>query len=158
MISALSLAKAWPLPPTSVSFQLAVSGLDRVVVASGVSANRLLREQLDAACAKRGIGVHYPELHLCTDNGAIIAMATAMQLQAAMQQGDRSLRFRREAALAAGGHQRAVGARSLIASYRRGAATPINGSSLERVSQRCRSKWHRVPIGAPAWSRICTPQ
>jgi N6-L-threonylcarbamoyladenine synthase len=25
--------------------------------------------------------VHYPELHLCTDNGAMIAMAAAMRLQ-----------------------------------------------------------------------------
>ncbi|HCL87479.1 MAG TPA: tRNA (adenosine(37)-N6)-threonylcarbamoyltransferase complex transferase subunit TsaD, partial [Comamonadaceae bacterium] len=49
---------------------LAATGLQRVVVAGGVGANRLLREQLDAACAQRGVRVHYPELHLCTDNGA----------------------------------------------------------------------------------------
>jgi N6-L-threonylcarbamoyladenine synthase len=51
------------------------TGLDRLVVAGGVGANRALREQLNAACAKRGVRVHYPELHLCTDNGAMIAMA-----------------------------------------------------------------------------------
>ena len=28
-----------------------------------------------------GVRVHYPELHLCTDNGAMIAMAAAMRLQ-----------------------------------------------------------------------------
>ncbi len=61
------------------------TGLERVVVAGGVGANRLLREQLDAACRKRNIRVHYPELHLCTDNGAMIAMAAAMRLQAGMQ-------------------------------------------------------------------------
>src|SRR6478609_6169614 len=60
------------------------TGLDRFVVAGGVGANRLLRQQLDAACAKRGVRVHYPELHLCTDNGAMIAMAAAMRLQAGM--------------------------------------------------------------------------
>jgi N6-L-threonylcarbamoyladenine synthase len=62
------------------------TALERVVVAGGVGANRLLRQQLDAACAKRGIRVHYPELHLCTDNGAMIAMAAAMRLQAGVQQ------------------------------------------------------------------------
>jgi N6-L-threonylcarbamoyladenine synthase len=57
------------------------TGLDRLVVAGGVGANRHLRAQLNAACAKRGVRVHYPELHLCTDNGAMIAMAAAMRLQ-----------------------------------------------------------------------------
>ena len=58
-----------------------LSGLNRLVVAGGVGANRSLREQLNAACAKAGIRVHYPELHLCTDNGAMIALAAAMRLQ-----------------------------------------------------------------------------
>jgi len=57
------------------------TGLKRVVVAGGVGANRLLREQLDRACERRGIRVHYPEMHLCTDNGAMIALAAAMRLQ-----------------------------------------------------------------------------
>ena len=61
------------------------SGLKRLVVAGGVGANRLLREQLNAECAKRQIRVHYPELHLCTDNGAMIAMAAAMRLQSGQQ-------------------------------------------------------------------------
>ena len=61
------------------------TGLRRLVVAGGVGANRKLREQLDAACAARGVRVHYPELHLCTDNGAMIAMAAAMRLQSGIQ-------------------------------------------------------------------------
>ena len=61
---------------------LKASGLKRMVVAGGVGANRQLRQQLDAQCAKRGVRVHYPELHLCTDNGAMIALAAAMRLQA----------------------------------------------------------------------------
>ncbi|HSV33936.1 MAG TPA: tRNA (adenosine(37)-N6)-threonylcarbamoyltransferase complex transferase subunit TsaD, partial [Ramlibacter sp.] len=61
------------------------SGLKRLVVAGGVGANKALRADLNAACAKRGVRVHYPELHLCTDNGAMIAMAAAMRLQAGMQ-------------------------------------------------------------------------
>ena len=58
------------------------TGLRRIVVAGGVGANQLLRAQLDAACARLGVRVHYPELHLCTDNGAMIALAAAMRLQA----------------------------------------------------------------------------
>lgn len=61
------------------------TGLRRLVVAGGVGANARLREQLDAACAARGVRVHYPELALCTDNGAMIAMAAAMRLQAGVQ-------------------------------------------------------------------------
>ena len=61
------------------------TALQRLVVAGGVGANRSLRAQLDAACAKRNVRVHYPELHLCTDNGAMIAMAAAMRLQAGVQ-------------------------------------------------------------------------
>ncbi|WP_397532893.1 tRNA (adenosine(37)-N6)-threonylcarbamoyltransferase complex transferase subunit TsaD [Roseateles sp.] len=57
------------------------TGLKRLVVAGGVGANALLREQLNAACAKRAVRVHYPELQLCTDNGAMIAMAAALRLQ-----------------------------------------------------------------------------
>jgi N6-L-threonylcarbamoyladenine synthase len=62
------------------------TGLERIVVAGGVGANRLLRAELDAACARRGVRVHYPELSLCTDNGAMIAMAAAMRMQAGVQQ------------------------------------------------------------------------
>ena len=61
------------------------AGLMRLVVAGGVGANRLLREQLNAACARARVRVHYPELHLCTDNGAMIAMAAAMRLDAEVQ-------------------------------------------------------------------------
>jgi N6-L-threonylcarbamoyladenine synthase len=57
------------------------SGEKRLVVAGGVGANRLLCEQLNSAVAKLGARVHYPELHLCTDNGAMIALAAAMRLQ-----------------------------------------------------------------------------
>ncbi|MCA0327520.1 MAG: tRNA (adenosine(37)-N6)-threonylcarbamoyltransferase complex transferase subunit TsaD [Proteobacteria bacterium] len=60
---------------------LAATGLKRLVVAGGVGANQALREQLDGACAQRGVRVHYPELHLCTDNGAMIALAAAMRIQ-----------------------------------------------------------------------------
>ncbi len=57
------------------------TGLDRLVVAGGVGANARLREQLNSRCAARGARVHYPEFDLCTDNGAMIALAAAMRLQ-----------------------------------------------------------------------------
>jgi len=69
------------------------TGMQRVVVAGGVGANQLLRQQLNEACAKRKIRVHYPELHLCTDNGAMIAMAAAMRMQAGQQQADKHYAF-----------------------------------------------------------------
>lgn len=59
-------------------------GANRLVVAGGVGANRSLRQTLNAACATRGVRVHYPELDLCTDNGAMIAMAAALRWQAGL--------------------------------------------------------------------------
>ena len=69
------------------------TGLDRLVVAGGVGANRQLRSQLDAACQRRGVRVHYPELSLCTDNGAMIALAAGMRLQAGLAAPDRRYSF-----------------------------------------------------------------
>ncbi len=69
------------------------TGLKRLVVAGGVGANRQLRSQLDAACAKLGVRVHYPELQFCSDNGAMIAMAAAMRLSSGVQAADRAYAF-----------------------------------------------------------------
>ena len=57
------------------------TGLKRLVVAGGVGANRALRTNLNSLCRRAGVRVHYPELHLCSDNGAMIALAAAMRLQ-----------------------------------------------------------------------------
>ena len=61
------------------------TSLKTLVVAGGVGANKALREQLQAHCRKLGARVHYPEPDLCTDNGAMIAMAAAMRLGAGVQ-------------------------------------------------------------------------
>ena len=53
------------------------AGLSRLVIAGGVSANRVLRERLDGEARSRRFEVFYPELELCTDNGAMIAFAAA---------------------------------------------------------------------------------
>ena len=57
------------------------TGSNRLIVAGGVGANLRLRERLDAGAAKIGARVHYPPLALCTDNGAMIALAAALRLQ-----------------------------------------------------------------------------
>ena len=57
------------------------TGLARLVVSGGVGANAELRRQLNDAAQRRGLRVFYPELDLCTDNGAMIALAAAMRLQ-----------------------------------------------------------------------------
>ena len=72
---------------------LGQTGLRRLVVAGGVGANRSLRQQLGAACVRHGTRVHYPELHLCTDNGAMIAMAAAMRLQCGASRTSKSYAF-----------------------------------------------------------------
>ncbi|MCH8249374.1 MAG: tRNA (adenosine(37)-N6)-threonylcarbamoyltransferase complex transferase subunit TsaD [Proteobacteria bacterium] len=52
-------------------------GMNRIVVAGGVGANRLLRKEM----VKHFTGdVFYPRFEFCTDNGAMIAIAGAMRL------------------------------------------------------------------------------
>jgi len=60
---------------------LEMSGTRRLVVAGGVGANVRLRAKLDAGAGRLGARVHYPPLALCTDNGAMIAMAAALRVQ-----------------------------------------------------------------------------
>ena len=58
------------------------SGMKRLVVAGGVSANKGLRERLGRLATERGIEVFYPRTEFCTDNGAMIAFAGHLRLQA----------------------------------------------------------------------------
>ena len=55
--------------------------LKRLVIAGGVGANAQLRAALNATASKKHFQVFYPELELCTDNGAMIAFAGALRLQ-----------------------------------------------------------------------------
>ena len=57
------------------------TGLNRLVVAGGVGANRQLREALSERAQKNRFQVYYPELEFCTDNGAMIALAGAMRIR-----------------------------------------------------------------------------
>lgn len=69
------------------------TGLDRIVVAGGVGANAALRERLGAEAARRHCTLHYPELALCTDNGAMIALAAALRWQRIGPQPDTAGQF-----------------------------------------------------------------
>jgi tRNA N6-adenosine threonylcarbamoyltransferase len=58
------------------------TGLARLVVAGGVGANARLRERLGGESARAGFRLFYPPIEFCTDNGAMIALAAAMRLEA----------------------------------------------------------------------------
>jgi N6-L-threonylcarbamoyladenine synthase len=90
-----NVANAEPPPPgqkradLAASFQAAVvdvlvvkcrqalrqSGLKRLAVGGGVSANQRLRDQLEKMCAKDRAELSIPPLSLCTDNAAMAALA-----------------------------------------------------------------------------------
>lgn len=48
-------------------------GAEKLVIAGGVSANRLLRRELAALCERTGKKLFMPQLSLCGDNAAMIA-------------------------------------------------------------------------------------
>lgn len=58
------------------------TGLNRLVAAGGVSANRQLRARLARLAADQRGRVYYPRSEFCTDNGAMIALAGCLHLQA----------------------------------------------------------------------------
>jgi N6-L-threonylcarbamoyladenine synthase len=60
------------------------TGLRRLVVAGGVGANARLRERLIDVVSRRGGRVYFPELEFCSDNGAMIALAAAMRVEASL--------------------------------------------------------------------------
>ena len=55
-----------------------------LVVAGGVGANKRLRERLTLAGAAKKVSVYYPPMALCTDNGAMIAFAAALRVEAGL--------------------------------------------------------------------------
>lgn len=58
------------------------TGLKRLVIAGGVSANSELRSRLEKMMDDIGGKVFYPKLEFCTDNGAMIAYAGLQRLKA----------------------------------------------------------------------------
>ncbi len=63
------------------------TGLKRLVVAGGVSANKQIRTNLTEMAAKERAQIYFPRLEFCTDNGAMIAYAGCQRLMAGQQQG-----------------------------------------------------------------------
>ena len=56
-------------------------GVNHLVVAGGVGANRELRARLSQAGDHKGFKVYFPAPEFCTDNGAMIAFAAALRLE-----------------------------------------------------------------------------
>jgi N6-L-threonylcarbamoyladenine synthase len=87
-----------PVADLAASFQLAVAevladktvaaarelGAQQILLAGGVSANRLLRERVGQ---RAGVPVLYPPPVLCTDNAAMIAAAGTVHLRAGERSG-----------------------------------------------------------------------
>ena len=63
------------------------TGLKRLVIAGGVSANQALRARLEHELPRIAGAVYYAEPALCTDNGAMIAYAGWQRLRAGQSEG-----------------------------------------------------------------------
>lgn len=59
---------------------IGATGIKKIAVAGGVSANKALRARLDELKAK-GCEVHYPKLVYCTDNAAMIGAAACFMIR-----------------------------------------------------------------------------
>lgn len=57
-----------------------LTGMKRVAMAGGVSANSLLRAEMQRMCEDNGFTAYMPPLKLCTDNAAMIGSAAFYQL------------------------------------------------------------------------------
>jgi N6-L-threonylcarbamoyladenine synthase len=68
---------------TKAAKALEQTGMATLVVAGGVGANRQLRERLQQDTEANGTRVFFPPLDLCTDNGAMIALAGLAKLRRA---------------------------------------------------------------------------
>lgn len=70
------------------------TGYSRLVVAGGVSANKLLRSRLKEAMAEMAVSTYFPPPAFCTDNGAMIALAGFLRLQQGFSDSDLAIRAR----------------------------------------------------------------
>ncbi|MCQ8106144.1 tRNA (adenosine(37)-N6)-threonylcarbamoyltransferase complex transferase subunit TsaD [Methylomonas sp. SURF-2] len=62
------------------------TGLNRLLVAGGVSANLEIRRQLEQMCKQTRADLFFPRPQFCTDNGAMIAYAGCQRLLAQQSQ------------------------------------------------------------------------
>ena len=63
------------------------TGVNHVMVAGGVSANSMLRENVQAMAEKEGVNLMIPAMEFCTDNGAMIAKAGEMRAKLGLYDG-----------------------------------------------------------------------
>lgn len=70
---------------------LQASAIKKLVVAGGVSANQMLRTQLQAMVIQHGAEIYFPAIEYCTDNGAMIAYAGCLHLLQGEQDTDWSI-------------------------------------------------------------------
>jgi N6-L-threonylcarbamoyladenine synthase len=64
---------------------LQATGLNRLVVAGGVSANKQIRQVLTDTVTRENRQIYFPRPEFCTDNAAMIAYAGCQRLQASRQ-------------------------------------------------------------------------
>jgi N6-L-threonylcarbamoyladenine synthase len=67
---------------------VAQAGVDTLVLAGGVAANRRLRERLAQWGAQANVTCSYPRPELCTDNGAMVAYAGWRRLRLGQRSGN----------------------------------------------------------------------
>lgn len=77
LAAAIELAIADVLVKKSIR-ACARNGVQRLVIAGGVAANRRLRTQLETEADKKGVSVILPDPSYCTDNAAMIAYAATL--------------------------------------------------------------------------------
>ena len=59
-----------------------LTGMTKIVVAGGVSANSELRERMDKECKERGYSLYYPEKKYCGDNAAMVGAQAIFEYEA----------------------------------------------------------------------------
>ncbi len=59
-----------------------LTGLSKIVIAGGVSANSELRERMDNECKARGFELFYPEKKYCGDNAAMVGAQGIFEYEA----------------------------------------------------------------------------
>lgn len=60
---------------TNIKKAIQKTNINKIVLAGGVSANSYIRKEFDKLAMEENIDIYYPELVLCTDNAAMIAVA-----------------------------------------------------------------------------------
>ncbi|MCQ2408929.1 MAG: tRNA (adenosine(37)-N6)-threonylcarbamoyltransferase complex transferase subunit TsaD [Clostridia bacterium] len=74
----------------TLRFAVENTGIKKIAIAGGVSANQELRDKVDGL-KKAGCEVHYPKLKYCTDNAAMIGAEACFMIKSGVEESDLSL-------------------------------------------------------------------